>query len=180
MPFDTLTPADDATLHWRQPGALGTALVLVAAGDRTFARLATDAARVGHARAESASGAWTFEQQGFWTPSIVVRRADDGAEVARLDVRSAWTMKHADLAGAEGAIARWEMTSFLKGIVTWQGADGTPLVTFRRGTDEGGVASWFRTQCRVDLTPEGFAHPHRDLLLCLGWFLGASAMEPAI
>jgi hypothetical protein len=180
MTWDQLTPADDATLHWRQPGILSTEFVLVAAGDRRFARIVADPLHARRARAESATGAWRFEQVGFWTPSIVVRDGTADVEVARLDVRSAWTMNAADLSGADGAIATWEMTSFLQGIVVWHDGHGAPLVTFRRGTDEGGMASWFRTQCRVDLSAAGFAHPQRDLLLCLGWYLGGSVTEPAI
>jgi hypothetical protein len=33
------------------------------------------------------------------------------------------------------------------------------------------VAAWWRTQCRVDFTPAGLAHPKRDLLCCMGWWL---------
>lgn len=72
------------------------------------------------------------------------------------------------------------MTSFLAGTVTWEDAGGSLLITFRRGTDEGGVTSWLRTQCRVDFTPAGFAHPHRDQLLTIGWYFTVLASNPAI
>lgn len=179
MTWAQLTPADDASLHWRQPNPLAYEHVLVAEGGRRFARITVDA-QGRRARAESANGAWQFEQLGFWTPSIAALDGVTEREVARLDVRSAWTMNKADLSSAEGPIATWEMTSFLRGTVVWQDVHGAPLVTFRRGADEGGMASWFRTQCRVDFTEAGFAHPHRDLLLCLGWYLGMSASSPAV
>lgn len=75
-------------------------------------------------------------------------------------------------------IAHWVMTSFRKGRVEWQDATGAPLIAYRLGTDEGGTAAWWRTQCRVDFTPAGYAHADRDLLLTLGWYFALLAADP--
>jgi hypothetical protein len=143
--LNTLTQADDSTLHWRQPEAMK----------------------------------WRFDQVGVWKPQM---RAFVGEElVATLEVANVWLGNRASLVAPSGqVIARWVMTSFLAGTVEWQDADGALLITFRRRTDEGGVDSWLRTQCRVDFTPAGFAHPDRDLLLTIGWYFTVLAADPAI
>jgi len=111
---------------------------------------------------------WDFRSEGLWRPPMLVIQGS--TEVASLRVEHPWTSTRAILRISGGRpIASWVMTSLLRGDVSWQAEDGAPLVVFRRGTDEGGIAGWWRTQCRVDLSPAGFAHPDRDLLLCLGW-----------
>jgi AcrR family transcriptional regulator len=70
------------------------------------------------------------------------------------------------------------MTSFWKGRVEWRDATGAPLIAYRLGTDEGGTAAWWRTQCRVDFTPARYAHADRDLLLTLGWYFALLAADP--
>lgn len=142
--LNTLTQADDSTLHWRQPEAMK----------------------------------WRFDQVGVWKPQM---RAFVGEElVATLEVANVWLGNRASLVAPSGqVIARWVMTSFLAGTVEWQDADGALLITFRCGTDKGGVGSWLRTQCRVDFTPAGFAHPDRDLLLTIGWYFTVLASNPA-
>lgn len=179
MKFDILTRADDATLHWRQPELLKMRYVLVAEGDRTLGHLDFSPPAGKRIIAETAQGQWQFEQVGSWKPQT---RAFVGEElVATLEVANVWLGNRAALVSTSGkVIAQWVMTSYLKGSVEWQDDAGALLIAFRGGTDEGGVATWLRDQCRVDFTPAGFAHPHRDLLLTIGWYFTVLASDPLI
>lgn len=179
MTYATLLPHDDASLHWRQPEALKWRFVLAAAGDRVLGLLEFCSRTASDFTAETAGGRWRFERVGAWTPKIRALVSDD--VVATLEVSNAWLNNRAALNAPDGrVIAQWVMTSYLKGLVEWQDADGAPLITFRKGTDEGGAASWWRTQCRVDFTPAGFAHPDRDLLLTIGWYFTVLAGDPLL
>jgi hypothetical protein len=179
MTFDLLTPDDDATLHWRQPDATAWHFLLQAAGGRTLGRLSMDAWSGSKGSAATAGGAWHFRSEGFWRPRMVVQAGD--ADVATLQMDNPWIGTRAALVAGDGhPIATWVMASVLGGDVSWQDAEGAPLITFRRGTDEGGRSGWWRTQCRVDFTPAGFADPERDLLLCLGWHFSVLAAYPAL
>jgi hypothetical protein len=179
MAFDILTQADDSTLHWRQPDRLTRLFVLAAEGDRTLGRLEVVEGDTPGIVAETAQGTWRFDNIGSWTPHL---RAFVGEEmVATLEVTDKLFNSRATLVDASGQpIAQWVMTRFLAGTVEWQDSEGSTLITFRRGTDEGGTATWFRTQCRVDFTPAGFAHPDRDLLLTMGWHFMVQVGNPII
>ena len=177
--LNTLTQADDSTLHWRQPEAMKWRFVLAAEGGRSFGMLDFTSWTGNKVAAETAHTQWRFDQVGVWKPQM---RAFVGEElVATFEVANVWLGNRASLVAPSGqVIARWVMTSFLAGTVEWQDADGALLITFRCGTDKGGVGSWLRTQCRVDFTPAGFAHPDRDLLLTIGWYFTVLEADPAI
>lgn len=181
MALESLLRSDDATLHWRQPSAWQYRFVLAAEGGREFASVDWHRSWRSEGRALSAGGAWTFDHEGFWKPRVLVRADDRPEPVAEVEITNVWLQNRAELRRGDDLLAVWEVTSFLRGIVQWLDADGQPLVTFRSGTDEGGAASWVRTQCRVDLSDAGFARPDRDLLLCLGWYLtvGLACAGPA-
>lgn len=179
MHFDMLTQADDSTLHWRQPDVFKRRFLLAAAGDRTLGHVDFSPPEGKRIVAQTAQGQWQFEQVGSWKPQTRAFVGD--ALVATFEIANVWLMNRAALMSPSGeVIAQWVMTSFLTGTVEWQDNAGALLMTFRRGTDEGGVASWLRTQCRVDFTPAGFAHPQRDLLLTIGWYFTVLADDPAI
>ncbi|MCU0636135.1 MAG: hypothetical protein MUE41_14805, partial [Gemmatimonadaceae bacterium] len=174
MTFIPLTRDHDATLHWRQPDSMRYRWVLAAAPDQHIGALDYTNWSGGAARGETATGTWAFEHAGVWRPRIIARVGE--AEIARLEVTNAWLQNRASLVAPDGRqIAEWEMTSFLRGEVQWLAEDGARLITFRGGTDDAGISSWWRTECRVDFTPGGFAHPQRDLLLCIGWYLAVIA-----
>lgn len=179
MKFETLTQSDDSTLHWRQPDILKLRFILAAEGDRTLGEVDFSPPEGKRIVAQTAQGQWQFELVGNWKPQTRVYVGD--ALVATFDILNQWMNDRAALMSSSGAvIAQWVMTSYLKGTVEWQDDAGNVLMTFRRGTDEGGVASWLRTQCRVDFTPAGFAHPERDLLLTLGWSFTVMVGNPVI
>lgn len=171
MAFDTLLRSDDATLHWRQPSLWQFRFVLAAEGGREFASVDWRITWRSEGRALSGDGAWTFDHEGFWKPRVLVRADGQPDPVATVDVLDVWLQNCAELRRGAELVATWQLASYLRGIVHWFDADGQPLITFRSGTDEGGAVNWVRSQCRVDLTDAGFAHPDRDLLLCLGWYL---------
>jgi hypothetical protein len=176
MNYTPLTPTDDATLHWRQPGSWDRHWVLQAE-ERTLGSLEYTSQWKDRAIAETAAGRWTFEPEGFWKPRVIVQQG--GAALFALEVTNAWVQNHAVLTTVDGTpVAIWEMTSYLRGLVEWRAQDGGPLIQYRKGADEGGIGDWVRWQCRVDFAPEGFTHAERDMLVCLGWHLNLLAITP--
>lgn len=171
MSLATLSPADDATLHWRQPDLMKFAFELASSPTRVFASLHSMKWTGTLMEAQSATGHWTFKQVGAWTPRIAIRNAGEDAELGALTISNIWLSNKADLRLGTDVVARWEEPSLWRRDVLWVTADGSPLITYRAGVDASSFADWFKTQCRVDLTPAGMAHPHRDLLLCVGWYL---------
>ncbi|HYW30145.1 MAG TPA: hypothetical protein VE869_01480 [Gemmatimonas sp.] len=179
MTFLTLIPADDPTLHWRQPSILGSRHVM--ASDRgELAAMDFTNGLSSSASASCASGVWQFLVKGSWQPRVIVTRSGQDAPFATLEITNAWLGNRAELTTDDAIAAVWESTGFLSGSARWVTTDDQPLVTFRSGTDEGGAVNWLKTQCRVDLSPNGYEHPHRDLLLCIGWVLTVLQANPAI
>jgi hypothetical protein len=180
MAFLPLLPADDATLHWRQPKATRYGWQLEAAEDRVLGELEFASTwSEAKATAATATGRWQFEWVGRWKPKAVVRA--DNVVVASLEIVNTWLFNRAALVAPDGRpIAQWDMTSFLGGTAEWQDDSGARLITYRHGTDEGGPGAWWRTQCRVDFTPAGFAHSDRDQLLTLGWYVAVIAGDPGL
>jgi hypothetical protein len=177
MPLHTLTREDDATLHWRQPSSWQFRFLLVADGDREFATVDWRSSWRSEGRAVMGERAWTFDHEGFWKPRVLVRDDAHAQPVAALEITNAVLQNRAELRRGETLLAEWRLETFTFGRVVWRDAKGEPLITFRSGTDEGGPSSWLRTQCRVDFTDAGFAHPERDLLVCLGWYLTVSVSQ---
>ena len=175
----TLTPADDASLHWRQPTVFG-GLHVMASERGEFASLDWSAGLRYSARAACASGEWEFVVKGAWKPRIEARLIDSDTTLATLEITNAWLGNRAELMMGESITAVWESTSFLSGSAHWVTVDKEPLIIFRSGTDEGGAVNWLKTQCRVDLRQAGYEHPHRDFLLCIGWFLTVLQANPSI
>jgi len=180
MSCESLSPTDDATLHWRQPSIVSSRWLMAAADDRTLGQLEFTSPWSGSkAAAETANGRWQYEHVGLWKPKVIARVND--INVASLEIANSWLYNRAALVAPDGrVIARWETSSFVTGKVEWQDDAGAPLIEYRRGTDEGGAASWWRTQCRVDFTAAGFAHADRDLLLTIGWYFTVLAGDPGL
>lgn len=180
MSFATLLPQDDATLHWRQPDALKRTFDLASSPERVFARMQSLKWTGTLMDAQAATGHWTFKRVGAWTPRITIRNAGQEADLGELSVTNVWLMNKADLRLGAEVVARWEQTSVWRGDVQWLTPEGSLLVSYRAGVDAASFADWFKAQCRVDLTPAGMVHPHRDLLLCVGWYLLVLQNEAAM
>jgi hypothetical protein len=179
MTYPPILPSDDASLHWRQPDASKFRFDLTAAGDRTLGHVEITSWKMNLVMAETAAGVWRFEHVGLWSPKV--RALVDDVEVATLEVKNAWLGNRASLVAPDGhVIGQWVTAMFAMGSAEWQDAEGQTLIAFRSGTDEGGMATWWRTQCRVDFTAAGFAHPDRDLMLTIGWYFTVIASNPAI
>jgi hypothetical protein len=180
MTYRPLAREADATLHWRQPKPLAYRWVL-ASDDAEFGAMWSDAKWTGNpVLLETAVGRWRLVSEGLARWSVVAYPAEGNEELLSLVMTNMWLGNRAEFRGPDGVVAVWEYTSFWKGIAEVRSVNDTLLQTFRSGVDEGGVAAWWRSQCRVDFTEEGFAHPQRDLLCGMGWLLTSFAMNPAI
>jgi hypothetical protein len=178
MTFSPLSPDADRTLHWRQPTAAGQRWVLASEGAEHGA-LWLDAESGTSFLAATATGQWRLRSSAGWKRVITIHSMERDDLLASLTMTTVLPRTRAVLTDASGtSIGEWHHASFLKGVSEWRSGAGTLWQTYRSGVDEGGVAAWWRNQCRVDFTPEGFAHAQRDLMCCAGWLLAMAVASP--
>lgn len=178
--FELLAADDLPSLEWRMPEWVGHDWILVSAA-RCFARLRCLGERDWKVIVESATGVVALDLEPTWRdPTLAVRSRDARLEHARLLLdRGFRAYNGADLTTADGTTARWELSSVLFGTrAHWRDSSGSLLIEYRGGsTAPFSIGKLLRTECRVRVTPAGFAHPQRDVMLWTGWYLALRSIR---
>ncbi len=154
-----LSEVDTSDLRWTRTGE-GHTYRLVS-GSEAVASLHWQKSVGSLATAETAEGRWTLKRGGFMSPTVSVRDAEHGQDLAILHVH--WNVS--TLTARGGAVFRWTRIGFW--VPAWQVTDqaGAELVHFepvRKDSHlEGGLAL---------VAPRGRTIPELLLLLVLGWY----------
>jgi hypothetical protein len=156
------------TLAWTQPKAFHRRFELVA-GDAVIAKLTFETAFGSLATGRTADGAWTLKRVGFFRPSVTVRIAGKEDNIAHYHPR--WTGTEGELNFGDGRAYRWRVANFWVTRFELQNSVGEPLITFRQGSLEGGIAALLKTQALVDVTDAGRSEPDLALLAVIAWYL---------
>jgi hypothetical protein len=146
---------------WRQPKPLKRSYELTN-GVETLATLVWEKSLGSLARAETASGVWTFKRAGFVAPRVTVRLADSEKDIAIFQPN--WTGA-GTLELQTGDRFRWQSSGFWN--PTWSFADSTfiPIVSFKADN-----ALW-KENAKVEFGTKAQQCPSLPILLCLGWYL---------
>jgi hypothetical protein len=148
-------------LSWRQTKPLKRAYELTN-GVETLATLVWEKSSGSLARAETASGVWTFKRAGFVAPRVTVRLRDTEKDFAVFQPN--WTGAGA-LNLQTGEHFRWQSSGFWNPTWSFSESLSAPLVSFKADN-----ALW-RENAKVELGTKALQCHSLPLLLCLGWYL---------
>lgn len=148
----------DHEMQWVQPKLLKRHYDLLAGADLIAA---LDFRRGTLADAASQSESWTFKREGFWHPRVTVRAL--GSETNRALFGPHWG-GGGELRTKDGRTYTLKVASFWHSEWQWQEQDRI-LVNFKR------PAGLLKSDCVVDVPPDGRRLPDLALLVTLGWYL---------
>jgi hypothetical protein len=163
-----LTTTLTAPLAWQAERG-GRAFAL-RSGDAVAATLAFEKASGSLATARTARGAWTFKRAGFLQPRVTVREA--GGELDLAVFVPTWTGS-GEVEFRSGTRVHWRSYGFWSREWAFvRGADER-LVTFRPEEEAP------KLDAVVEVSSAARAMPETDVLLCLGIYLRALAVQEA-
>jgi hypothetical protein len=164
---EKLSEATAGGLYWVQPERFARWFELRTEG-QLVATLGWETSCGTLARGEAASGSWTLKRVGFLNPRVTVR--ESGSEV---DLATFWPrwMGDGTLEFAYGKAFRWQSTNFWATDWMFTATDGTPLVAFKEGSEEGGLSNLFKMQSLVEIQAQALELVELPLLILVGWYL---------
>src|SRR5512133_973999 len=154
--------------QWVQPKTFKNRFEL-RSGELLFATLNFESAFNTLATGTAADGMWMFKRVGFFNLHVIIQKSGEAAEVG--DFRPKWTGTEGQLRMANGAQFTWKSTNFWATQYAFLSADGTQLIGFKSGIEDGGVSDWFKTQAQVKIQPAANGLNELSLLVLLGWYL---------
>lgn len=154
--------------HWVQP-KLSHRNFELRAGDLLFATLEFQSAWGSLATAICSDGNWSFKRVGFFNPRVTVRSA--GQETDLAVYRPKWTGTEGELAFLSGQHFHWKAANFWATQYAFVMPDGSPILTFKPGVEEGHLSDFFKYQARVEIEPGVIRIPELPVLALLGWYL---------
>lgn len=154
--------------QWVQPKTFKNRFEL-RSGELLFATLDFESAFKTLATGTAVDGKWLFNRVGFFNMHVIIQNSGEAAEIG--GYRPRWTGTEGQIRMANGAQFTWKSTNFWATRYVIQSADGTPLIYFESGIEDGGVSDWFKTQAQVKIQPAAGRLNELSLLVLLGWYL---------
>ena len=152
--------APTTRFHWIQTRLFDSTYQL-SDGQTTVAQLSFPRRFGSFARAETATGTFTFKRIGFWHTRATVRREGADTDLAVFE-HNTWS-GGGTLTLADGRVIRIS-TNFWQSRIEWQWADGRPL--FRYETE-----GFMRLGASLELAAGADALPELLWMLSFGWYL---------
>lgn len=121
------------------------------------------------ATATWAEGCWTFKRVGFFSTKITVRK--EGEETDLYVYRPKWTGAEGTLYSGDQPMYNWKVANFWATQFAWLDGYGRPLILFKPGVEDPGLADLFKVQAKVEIQPEAQGLKDLPLLALLGWYL---------
>jgi len=164
------------TMAWKEPVLLEPRYELWA-GEDLLATLVLDASTTTLARVETAEGRWTFREEGFLRPSILIQEEDSDLDLA---------LYHPGLLGrgrlrfTNGVTFHWRHESLGSARWVFKGEGGEVLISLRLNPVPGEDPGPHRVEAQVEVTPAGHFSPRVPLLAALGWYLLLRMQEVSV
>ncbi|OGN90953.1 MAG: hypothetical protein A2Y88_14160 [Chloroflexi bacterium RBG_13_48_10] len=166
--MEPLVNAKGSELYWVQPLTMRNNFIL-RSGERIFGRLEFRSVFSSLVQAVAAHETWTFNQVGFISPRVIVRRSGSESDLASYQPK--WTGTEGQIKLSRGEVYIWRVANFWSTRYAIANKDGTEIVTYQSGSDEKKISNLFKQQARVHITLEAWQLSELPLIVMLGWYL---------